>query len=330
MSNTIFVSLITVNADCLQTLTHLFRRATCPMRVFVGVVEWNPNDEYACTNEFGRLYPEYSANVRSYTTRRQKDRGWQTLRHIAQTQLYSNEHFTCLIDHTTQLCEGWDEKLIQMYMKLHTSNAVITTILPTQNLLLGSKPTYMVFERYSDGLPTMQAVTFDRMPTRSYRSVGWTSTFSFGPSRMFDDVPFDKSLRYVRNEADSYMAMLLNMSGWTFYTPTCAIGISDMDDKGKLPSKDQIKRWRTSIDAIQYAIETLSKDDIYHGYVHATGTDVAKGKASVHAFLGVHRDVGDQEVIEKFGSLHAFRNIKMSVKHQSRQSRQSRQSHRRR
>ena len=132
--------------------------------------------------------------MRSLVIHRRKDVGWHTLRHFAQTQLYTNEHFTCLIDSTTHLCDGWDVALMDMYKKLYIHNGIITTMLPAHNLIEQHKPTYMVFEQYSvDKLPIMQNVMFQRTPSKNYMSVGWSSSFSFGPSRMFRDAPFDPS-----------------------------------------------------------------------------------------------------------------------------------------
>jgi hypothetical protein len=236
---TIFVSVASYrDPECAETLFDLFEKAYCPFRISVGVCQQN----YTSVDEdvmeaYKKLAQkgvgDFSDRIRIIRLDADEAKGPMYARHLIERKLFRGERYYLITDSHMMFTPGWDKRLIDEWKTCaKLSPKPILTMYPDDfkphHRLLPplnydqAKGSYLRFKKFNDksGLLEIEGPTFMRKPSTPVLSMFWAAGFSFGPSSMIQEVPFDPYCDYVFFGEEVLMAVRLWTSGYDFYHPT--------------------------------------------------------------------------------------------------------------
>lgn len=217
---TIFVSIASYrDVDCHATLSDVFKHASKPERVFVGVCEQNTkaNAEACLPPEF-----QWHDQIRRISVPHKEAKGPTFARYLCST-LYRGETFFCQVDSHTRFTPGWDSRAIAMLKTCPSPKPVLTHYphdwgeAQKEGGAVGV-PVLCKAEFGDNGVLTFNAVTLPA--SAAPRPVPFTSGgFVFGPGTMVTEVPYDPDLPHLFQGEEVLMSARLWTTGYDFFTP---------------------------------------------------------------------------------------------------------------
>jgi len=224
---TIFVSVASYrDAECSKTIDELFKKATYPHRVFVGVCQQNSTDPAeTCSGDHD---PQYDKNIRTITVPHADAKGPCVARYMCST-LYGGETYFMQIDSHTTMVEDWDEKCIAEISKCPVPNRSILSMYPNDRDRYTTKtedvPVMCSAKFNAQGLPTftagMKPPTFLNGQPRLNAFIA--AGFFFAPGDFVRLVPFDPSLAHLFQGEEILLSARAWTSGFDIYTPSVNI-----------------------------------------------------------------------------------------------------------
>jgi [Skp1-protein]-hydroxyproline N-acetylglucosaminyltransferase len=230
--DTIFVSIVSYrDTECQHTLLNMFNTASCPNRVFVGLVPQIDADHDAKC--FRVCLPKrFEKNVRMIFVRSRDACGPCWARSLAQS-LHRGEKYFLQIDSHMRFRPGWDRFLIEQLKQIPSSSSKkpILTTYPIGYEINNSsscfypedsvRGTLLLPTKFDEnGMLRQSARRMKTIPKKPVSSLLWASGFSFSSSDMLKECPYDSSLRSLFFGEEISMAARLWTSGWDFFAPT--------------------------------------------------------------------------------------------------------------
>jgi hypothetical protein len=231
MSNkTIFVSIASYrDFYCTRTLESLFKNATNPNNVFVGLCIQNKDDDEDCSITNVSL-KQYANNVRTIRLKSYEAKGPTWARYLC-TTLMNKEDYFLQIDSHTLFEKGWDEKCIQMVEEIKantTSKDVVLSHYP---------PNYDDYNNRSKDLNVVdticQSFFNDRgvvsflgaspinMKTEKYvQTPHIAAGMFFCEGKCIQDVPYDPNLPNLFVGEEILHSARVWTAGYDIYSPT--------------------------------------------------------------------------------------------------------------
>jgi hypothetical protein len=244
-TQTIFVSVASWrDAECCETILSLFRNASVPTRVWVGLLDQSLDKDADVMQNYRHLVRQgadahdYSSHVRRYRLPASKSRGHIPARALIDRLLYHNEKYVLVIDSHTLFTPGWDVLLCNELDSLvsPTCKRPILTMVPppytvssrSSNARLLTEPAPFSFCRALSNtelqkgwcLPDVQSQAMHHIPEHPVPTAFWSGRFCFGYGRMLREVPWDPFLTFVHREEAVYMSLRLWTHGYDLYHPT--------------------------------------------------------------------------------------------------------------
>ena len=237
--DTIFVSIPSYrDRQCVETIIDIFNKAICPERIFIGVCQQNAPgdiDVYKAYNEavkHGRV-SDFSTQIRIKNIHAKNATGPLYARHIIETLLYKQERFYLMIDSHMIFVPNWDVLMIRDLKRAEqiSPKAILTTY-PKQcrmidrynphNTLVNIPPTYLCFEKFNEhhGLPQLKARECKNNPVQTFKSLFWSSCFSFTRGLSHQEVPYDPFCPYLFLGEAFVMSCRFFTHGYNFFAPT--------------------------------------------------------------------------------------------------------------
>ncbi|KNH04650.1 GlcNAc transferase [Perkinsela sp. CCAP 1560/4] len=232
----IFVSFSSYyNQDCSQILENIYKTASKPENVFVGMIAFiaDPQKEdcmprswtSVCQNEM-QFCPR--ANVRVHTPTKAIYSGPSDAHHMSR-DLYRGEKYTLLIHDNTSFVRGWDDVLIERYDRASQiakhDQVVLSHPLPrwlmyTQQEMDISDEVrswnraklndFDYFDIYDEHLSA------DNGP---FEHCYASDSFLFAPSELLQMVPRDPNIQFLLHGGDLLYSARIWTSGWDIYHP---------------------------------------------------------------------------------------------------------------
>lgn len=222
---TIFVSVAAYQEPLLEfTLDNIFKFASKPSRVFVGLFDQSDADTTAWLSQ-----KKYDANVRYVQIDPVQARGASWARSICNT-LYCGEDYFLQIDSHTWFDKGWDVKLLRLIeaAKKKSAKPVISTYPPPFGLGEDGKPlknaiiqdAVFVLRPLPDANPRDEKASFGfgavyvKGPVMR---VGYhvAAGFIFAPGNFIEEVPYDYRMYFEGEEQN--IAVRAFTHGWDIF-----------------------------------------------------------------------------------------------------------------
>jgi hypothetical protein len=252
----IFVAIASYrDPECQHTVRDLFAKARHPERIFVGICwQFDPLLDADCFEH----PPQYPKQVRSiqYHASQSKGSCWARCEALS---LKQDEEFVLMIDAHMRFVPNWDDEMLRVLSMCPSSKSAITTLPPTYTppdtlqscedsvsiVYVGALWAYNGFQPVSLRGWLYKKDRWQKRPTLTAFLIG---NFLFGPSRMFDEVPFDPHI-FFRGQEPAYSARLWT-HGWDLYQPDRIViyhysRSSNRDKNGgnyKVTSKEQLSK----------------------------------------------------------------------------------------
>ena len=240
--DTIFVSVASYrDPECPNTVFDCLEKASCPLRVFVGVCEQNYPRDGNVLQGYSRLAKQqgsgnYIDQIRVLQIEAGQAQGPMYARSMIEQNLYRGERYYLIVDSHMLFTPQWDTRLITM-LKQCPSEKLVSTMYPADFQhrpplkplpQKGSKnkktqpPAFLRFKQFNPktGLPEIEGPCCKYSPSEPLPSLFWGGCFSFGEATMIHEVPYDPYCPYVFMGEEISMAVRLYTSGWDLYTPT--------------------------------------------------------------------------------------------------------------
>lgn len=224
----IFVSVASYrDRHCANTLQELFKHATLPHRVYVGVYQQNEESDQDCLDGVDAAWA--ATNVKVHRVHAKEAAGPCIARFHA-ANMYANQDFFAQFDSHLWFLPDWDEKLIQMYNES-------TQVAKTHKVVLSSYPLAYDVDKQQHArdvhtaclvsckggfdpnlgflVPTASAVPC-HLPPREH---AWAAAgVMFGLGSMLHDVPHDPTLRNLFQGEEMLYSMRLWAAGYKIYS----------------------------------------------------------------------------------------------------------------
>jgi len=263
----IFVSVASYRDDrCNTTVDSIFKKATKPSRVWVGICQQNDQEDPDCLSIHAITYKSH-IKINRISSLGAKGPTWA--RYLC-SRLWEGEEFFLQIDSHTQFAQNWDQDLIDMYNKIGKRKSVITYYPPKDTKYDTDKKIKDITalthtcsinsqkQLISKG-KIISKITYPK--ETKYISAG----FLFAPYEFLIEIPFDPYLPYLFQGEEPTIAMRLYTRGWKMYNPTHCVANHYYD------RKDSPKFWtdhktnfnkynRISTKRIQYFLGLAGKD----------------------------------------------------------------------
>ncbi len=215
----IFVSIAAYrDPDTRNTINDMFAKATYKERVFAGVFS-----QIDHRTDLGYLIGQ-RRNVREMVTDSRDAKGCTWARNTILTNLRKDEEFVLQIDAHSRFDIGWDVRVLEEYKKLPKHDCILTSYPPAFNpfekLDTTPKHSFIKFrDWHNSGLPIFMADvrTSPEFLISPSITPGVSAGCLFGPSNIFDRVPYDPYV-YFFGEEQSY-AIRLFTHGVDIYNP---------------------------------------------------------------------------------------------------------------
>ena len=221
---TIFVSVASYrDSECSKTINELFKKASFPHRVFVGVCQQNSQDmNESCSGDHD---PQFDKNIRTITVPHTEAKGPCVARYMCST-LYGGETYFMQIDSHTTMITGWDERCVTEISKCPHPDRSILSMYPNDRDKYSESTTdvpVMCSGQFNQsGLPTFKAAmkpqSFLHGTPRPNAFIA--AGFLFAPGDFVRLVPFDPSLVHLFQGEEILLSARAWTSGFDIYTPS--------------------------------------------------------------------------------------------------------------
>ena len=233
----IFISMPSYrDTQCAETLFDLFEKAYCPFRITVGVCQQNaPIDEdiiVAYKKLAASGINDFSDRIRIIRLDAGEAKGPMYARHLIEKNLFRGEQFYMNVDSHMLFTPNWDKHLIEEWnICAQLSAKPVITMYPedfkAHNRTIPmynyekTAGSYLRLKKFNEktGVIEIEGPSFMRIPNTPVPSLFWAACFSFGPSSMVQEVPFDPYCDYVFFGEEISMAARLWTSGYDLYNP---------------------------------------------------------------------------------------------------------------
>jgi hypothetical protein len=243
---TIFVAITSTRSEMERTVRcvgELFDACACPKRVVVGICQtgmddvrkhggWKPSRFMERYRRVHRKHGDaFDNNIRVINEPVNETKGFSNAMNLIQTYLYRGERFFMTLDNSLSLIKDWDTVIVEDLKRcLLRSRKPIITQAPTWSRSRGagwratppSNPTFLRATGWTEwGTPVIEEEVYKNPPVRPFRSLFYTSAFSFASGNVVKDVTFDPWYQHLpRDAVDWSHAVRLWTSGWDFYCPS--------------------------------------------------------------------------------------------------------------
>lgn len=236
---TIFVSVPSYrDPELVSTIFDCLEKATCPLRIFIGVCQQNTAVEQDGFEGYKKLAEKegtgvYTDNIRMYRMEAGQAQGPMYARSLIEQHLYNGEKYYLLIDSHTTFVKDWDSKLIHMLVQAsNKSHKPVITMYPedyqTRNAKVTGKsskprpPSFFRLKRFNEktGLPEVEGPVCKHRPREPLPNLFWGACCSFSLANMMHEVPYDPYCPYVFLGEEIAMAARLFTHGYDLFTPT--------------------------------------------------------------------------------------------------------------
>jgi len=234
-SRTIFVAVAAYrDRDCINTIDDLFRKASEPDRVTVGLC-WqslDPDDEGV--DPVGRWRDR--CRVVACPAAESEGVGWARSRAHA---LRRDEDMVLQVDSHMRFAPGWDEALLYMLDACPSPRPILSTypasFAPPDRIESHVVSLIRVCGFDRDGLPKQESVGYapDRLGGKPRPSAFVAAGFLFGEARWIAEVPYDP-LIYFQGEEITLAARLFT-HGWDIFTPGNVLAYHDYGQRPERP-----------------------------------------------------------------------------------------------
>ncbi|GLD93938.1 hypothetical protein PINS_up002543 [Pythium insidiosum] len=215
--------------ECAPTVIDLFRKASDPSRLSVGICLQSENEHKdelklreAVASALGERSPR-PEQLRIRWLHFSEAAGPCVARAEAQS-LWTGEQYYLQIDSHMRFRDAWDSFLIDELHRCPSHKAVLTTYplgytLP-DHISSDSRPTLLCASRFDeDGTLRQASKTLAKKADSPLPSLFWAAGFAFSSSQVVEEVPYDASLRFLFFGEESSMSARLWTHGWDFFAP---------------------------------------------------------------------------------------------------------------
>jgi len=215
---TIFVQIAAYrDEECLPTVADIFKKATHPDRITVGIC-W----QYDKETEAPFTYPERESQVRVLNVDIRETEGPCWARRQTQT-LWQDEDYTLQLDSHMRFIPEWDRVLLVEIAQCPSPKPVISCLpakyIPPDNLQENPRPTVNGVKPWSKDFGVRGRGAFlAKSPEKPLNGAFICAGFLFAPTSIIQEVPYDPYL-YFSEEEPSYAARLWT-SGWDIFSAT--------------------------------------------------------------------------------------------------------------
>jgi len=222
---TIFVSVASYrDPECPKTVLDCFEKAAYPHRVFVGICQQNEASDVDCIDG---VDAQYHSNIRVHLMHSDEAKGPVYARALVEKHLFNSEDYYLIIDSHTLFQVRWDvDAISQLLMCARPEKSVLTCYPPeydieTRRLPVDQPATFLKFRDFHPRLRFLQQdpVRYKNTPSKPQPSLFWGAGFSFAPSSMIRECPYDITLEYVFLGEEISMAVRLYTWGYDLYAP---------------------------------------------------------------------------------------------------------------
>jgi hypothetical protein len=336
-TETIFVSIASFrDRECALTLYHMFEKADCPFRIFVGICQQNSPTDRDILGQYEQLatngIKSFTDNIRIYSMPADQAQGPMLARSIIEKELYRNEKYYMIIDAHTDFTQGWDTRCIADLTSCKSVKPVLTMhpseYIDRSHKITFTPPSYMTFKKIHNrsGLPQLETSLFKRCPNTCFRSLFLSCGFIFTLGEVIKAVPFDPHCPYVFfGEEISYAARLFT-NGWDTFAPRSMIVYHKKDvDQPTFRENFRGNRLRREMEHEGYhrlqvllGIREQTAGDVPIGiyglglrrsltdFQNFIGLDFETQEVYPKARLGIVNKPEYDEIFAKFGSLTAY------------------------
>ncbi len=231
----IFVSIASYrDPDCANTVRDLFRKASEPSRVWVGIcLQWVPESDADCWPLAER--PE-QCRVDAVHAAESGGACWARARAQA---LWAGEDYYFQIDSHMRFVDGWDALLLDMLGECDSSKPVLSTYpLRFEPPDVFQRDTYVtvaakLFESGGVLVQKPESEAMSRAPARPSRSPFVAAGMLFLPARAMQETPYDPHLYFLGEEIS--LGVRLFTHGWDVFTPNRVVAYHDYTVKPSRP-----------------------------------------------------------------------------------------------
>lgn len=220
--------------DAVNCIGRLFDAAKYPSRIFIGLCWTTDSTKHRRSGGYksARFFEQYrdwfpehgdlfERNISVLDEPRHEATGMANAFYMIQTFLYRGEKYYATVHPTLDVCTNWDSHAVKDLKRLLLrSEKCILTQMP-----FGDGEETATFMRFADwteyGIPSIIPRPFVHPPVRPFRSLFWSSTFSFSIGSFATEVIQDYDLPHLERQAVDWLhAIRLWTEGWDFYSPT--------------------------------------------------------------------------------------------------------------
>lgn len=299
---TIFVTLPCYDVHaCAHTIVSIFDKASCPGRIFVGVLhvldKSRPESMLDLSKELERYIQELPAttgwpliqeHLRFSTLASTECAGDGWVRAYMENVLYRGEKYYLSLQGQCDMTDEWDVLAIQQLKSCGSEFPVLVGC---------NKAGFLVAVSSDPMCMHLTQRTFLGSPSKPVPSLFCSSTFIFSLADRLVDTPSPDQYYYATmSELATDLSIRLWTSGWDFFsapTPLCSsliqIQACPSGYNGELLQHIRPGSFRSII-----------------AYQEFCGVDCVQGSVSGRAKLGVTESPAALEIVSKYGSVTAF------------------------
>ncbi|DBA04050.1 TPA: hypothetical protein N0F65_009397 [Lagenidium giganteum] len=219
-TNSIFVTIPSYrDSECQPTIEDLFRKARNASSVFVGLCLQSEQDD-PLRQTLEANYPRVRVKWMHY-----RDAAGPCVARAEAQKLWRGEKYYLQIDSHMRFQEGWDTFLINELARCTSLKPILTTYpqgytLPN-NAPATPRPTLLCASQFDEhGMLRQSSKTLLSKPSGPVPSLFWAAGFAFSSSKVIEEVPYDKSLRFLFFGEEASMSARLWTNGWDFFAPS--------------------------------------------------------------------------------------------------------------
>lgn len=316
--DTIFV-MLTPCADpyaAADTVASVFERATCPLRVYIGMFEvYNPQshtsvvDEYELRTKFSKAPFCLKDHVRVIRVPVEENRGILAACEQVERHLYKGEKYVATMAVGVEVAQDWDAYCVDT---LRTAAAAAKT----DRLVLTSMCAAAAADTTQPGTycglhdtGALLGYRLKHMAAKVVPALAWSAMFSFAPAMRLKELPYERHPDTHPDGMDAvvhdtYMTVRLLQAGWALRHPAGAV-VGWTRDGEVAPTGYGSRKWRQAMQAVNRN-RAAGPVCAYMGIVSAAATQV---HLSARARLGLTPQAEETELIAKVGSMGEYLSV---------------------
>ena len=240
--NAIFVSIASYRDDeCSDTLKSLFKNATHPENIYVGICSQNhPNNK---NEECIPSHFKYLDHIRIKRLKHTDALGPNYARYMC-SHLWRGEEYYMQIDSHIQFIKNWDKIIINMYKSLPHPKCVLTHYPPAS---FDSKPSHTCSSHFENNFHIISEAKIieNEKINKPIRTPYFSAGLFFTNSHFLYEIPYDPYIPYLFQGEEILMASRLYTNGWDMYNLSKPIAIHnyERDDKPHFWNDNSHKNW---------------------------------------------------------------------------------------